>query len=170
MNKVKMLWMPLLLGALLISTLVGAAGARPEASPGFLDYGISAHHCIPVDDTDDWKFAQGYVECSSGYCNFVCPIKPPHQGTIRARRLSLYAYDPGGGRVCIGLVKVVPKAGTSVERLGVPCTDNSTTDPARYVYSPKNFKVLATDDLYVWVSFSGSLQKVYGFKLVYEAL
>lgn len=87
MKKVKKLWMPLLLGVLLMAALVGVAGARPnarpEASPALQDHMISAHHCIGEDDTEDYEFFGNYLECDAlMWCNFVCPINLSNQGPL----------------------------------------------------------------------------------------
>jgi hypothetical protein len=174
MKEVKRLWMPLLLGVLLISTLVGVAGARPnarpEASPALVDYMFSAHHCIPREDTTDLKFWDRYVECESGTCDLVCPIKPPHEGLIRVQRLAMYAYDNTAGSVCITLRHLYPKTGTVVHRLLNQCTTDNAANPQTYAYNPANFKVSVLQDLYVWARVGSSGEQLYGFKLKYEPL
>jgi hypothetical protein len=168
MKKLKMLWMPVLLGALLMSTLVGVAAARPnarpEASPALVDYMFSAHRCFSTDPTYDPHYVAMHLECDSGICHFVCPIKPPHEGLIRVQRLALYAFDNLSGDVCIDLRHVYPKTGIN------QCTANSATDPQVISYNPANFKVSVLQDLIAWVSIDSNGQKLYGFKLKYEPL
>lgn len=157
-----------------MATLVGVAAARPtarpEGSPALLNHVISAHHCIPIDGDYDWAIVEDHLECPAPPCNFVCAINPPHQGVIRAQRLAMYAYDHAGGRVCTNLVQVYPRGGTWTSRLGVECTTNNAADPRVYAYNPANFLVQESTDLYVWVSVTGNLLKVYGFQLRYEPL
>jgi hypothetical protein len=177
MKKVKKLWMPLVLGVLLMAALVGVAGARPnarpEASPALQDHMISAHHCIPDNNFGvvAHMFFNEYATCTTGGCAYMCPIKP-EQGLIRAQRLALYVYDNGAGDVCIWLVHVYPKNGFNgyVQRLVHQCTTNSAADPQVYAYNPANFKVSELQDLYVWVQFTGITQRLYGLKLKYEPL
>jgi hypothetical protein len=174
MKKLKMLWMPVLLGALLMATLVGVASARPnarpEASPALVDYMFSAHHCIPEQQNTDHEFARSHVHCHAWACEVICPIKPPYQGLIRVQRLAMYAYDNGANDVCINLNHVYPKSGSFVNRLTNQCTSDNVADPQIISYNPANFKVSVLQDVYVWVTISGSTQRLYGFKLKYEPL
>jgi hypothetical protein len=175
MKKLKMLWMPVLLGALLMATLVGVAGARPnakpEASPALVDYMFSAHHCIPEQDYD-WDFGAMFLTSLTGESRFVCPIKPPHQGLIRVQRLALYAYDndaTAGEKLCVKLVQTYPKAATFVERLSLQCTTDNAADPAVYAYNPANFKVSVVQDIYAYTTVTPG-ERLYGLKLKYEPL
>jgi hypothetical protein len=174
MRNVKRLWMPLLLGALLIATLVGVAGARPnarpEASPQLVNWMISAHHCIPRDDTTDWDILPQYAECESAACTFYCPIKPPHEGVIRVQRLAMYVFDNTVGNICISLAQVYPKSATYVYRLSSACTGDSAADPWVLSYNPANFKVSVLQDIHVSVALPSNGQRLYGFKLKYEPL
>jgi hypothetical protein len=176
MKKVKKLWMPLLLGVLLMSTLVGVAGARPnarpEASPALVDYMFSAKHCNPPSDQTQWRSTATSIMCNNpaGSCGFNCPIKPPHQGVIRVQRLAMYAYDNSAGYVCIWLRHMYPKTATFVDRLTNQCTSDNAADPQTYAYNPANFKVSPLQDLIVWVSMANTFAELYGFKLKYEPL
>jgi hypothetical protein len=174
MKKVKRLWMPLLLGALLMATLAGVAGARPnarpEASPALVDHMFSAQHCVPYYNLAAWIFQAPYVACPTAPCGFACPVKPPHEGLIRVQRLAMYVYDNGANDVCISLQHAYPKTGTYVSRLINQCTTDNAADPQVISYNPANFKVSQLQDLYVGVVFSGTTQKLYGFKVKYEPL
>jgi hypothetical protein len=175
MKKLKMLWMPVLLGALLMATLVGVASARPnarpEASPALVDYMFGPYNCISM-----WAQPVAYAEdsmgCGSGTCGFVCPMKPPHEGLIRVQRLAMYAYDNDGTATGIAIVLFhqYPKTGTFATRLGPASTSDSPADPQVYAYNPANFKVSVLQDIYITVSIPSSGQKLYGFKLKYEPL
>jgi hypothetical protein len=175
MKRMKRLCMPVLLGVLLMATLVGVAGARPnarpEASPQLQNYTISAHHCIPVSDTTDFALGYEHVQCNSTVCALSCPIKPPtEKGMIRAQRLAMWAYDNAAGDVCIYLIHLYPKTSYYVFRLYNECSTDSANDPQVYAYNPANFKVSPTQDLHVSLEISGSGQKLYAFKLRYEPL
>jgi hypothetical protein len=175
MQKVKMLWMPVLLGALLMAMLVGVAGARPnarpEASPALVDYMFGANRCTQRFDGNDWFYTQGYIQCNTPNCAFVCPMKPPHEGLIRVQRLAMYAYDDlNVDGVCIWLTQVYPKTGSYWHRLGHLCTADSSADPQVCAYNPANFKVSVLQDVHVYVRFWGTTPKLYGFKLKYEPL
>jgi hypothetical protein len=173
MKKLKMLWMPVLLGTLLTVTLVGVAGARPnarpEASPALVDYMFSAHHCIPWDDTTNWSYGANGLVCDAATCLFACPIKPPHEGLIRVQRLAMYAGDKGAGGVCLYLTQAYPKTAGWVCRL-TGCTTDNPADVQVCAFNPANFKVSVLQDIYVRVTISGTAPCLYGFKLKYEPL
>lgn len=174
MKEVRKLWIPVLLGTSLMTTLVGVAGARPnarpEASPQLRNHMISAHHCMPMNNTTDWEYLPSRLQCNTAACDFFCPINPPHEGLIRVQRLAMYVFDNGTGKVCIWLEHVYPKTGTNVERLTNQCTTDNGAVPQVYSYNPANFKVSELQDLCTYVWFSGTTQKVYGLKLRYEPL
>jgi hypothetical protein len=176
MKKVTRLWMPVLLGVLLTVTLVGVAGARPnarpEASPQLQDHMISPHHCIPDNvNTMDWDLNPTYLSCGTvGPCDFWCPVKPPHEGLIRVQRLAVYAYDNFVGTVCIWLGHVYPKTATEVDRLANQCTSDNASDPQVVSYNPANFKVSQLQDVYVRVQVGSVFQRLYGLKVKYEPL
>ncbi len=176
MKSVKMLWIPVLLGTLLMATFAGVAGARPnarpEASPALVDYMFTAHHCIPSYNlgTVRHDFLNDSLRCLTATCSFACPIKPPHEGLIRVQRIAMYAYDNGALDVCIDVRHVYPKTGLCITRLAWQCTANSANDPEVLAMNPANFKVSVLQDLYVWVKFNGTTQKLYGFKVKYEPL
>jgi hypothetical protein len=163
MKRINLL-LPLLLGALLTSTLVGVAGARPnarpEASPNLQNYMFSTHHCTVVCDSYAFRFTHIGIQCDNPICEFICPIKPPHEGLIRVQRLAL----------CIWLWKVHPKDGSSVMVIGNWCSSDDPADPKAYPLNLPNFKVSVLQDISVWVYFSGITQRLYGFKVRYEPL
>jgi hypothetical protein len=174
MKKAKKLWMPLLVGALLMATLVGVAGARPnarpEASPQLVDYMFSAYHCVPDTSHEWWVYDNWSLHCDVPPCWHFCPVRPPHEGVIRVQRLAMYVYDNGKNDVCIWLRQHYPKTATYVNRLSARCTTDNPADPQVYAYNPANFKVSQLQDLYVAVDFSGTTQRLYGFKVKYEPL
>jgi hypothetical protein len=173
MRKLRRLWMPVLLGALLMATVVGVTGARPDArpepSPQLQNHMIDAHHCIPVGDTDP-DFHLTALECNTGDCFFMCPIKPPHEGLISVRRLAFYAYDNNDGEVCISLWHTYPKTASIERRLAPQCTTNSAADPQEISYNLANFKVSQLQDLFVALTVNYNGQRFYGAKLRYEPL
>jgi hypothetical protein len=175
MKKLKMMWIPVLLGTLLMATLAGVAGARPnarpEASPALVNYMFSAFNCIP-EGTPTVGYGANFIACMSGTCAFVCPIKPPHEGLIRVQRLAMYAYDNDGtpAGIYVTLFHEYPKTGGAMMRLGPVCTTDSTADPEVHAYNPANFKVSVLQDIHLIVSIPTSGQKLHGFKLKYEPL
>ncbi len=174
MKKVKKWWMPLLLGALLMAILVGVVWARPNARPlavNWVNHTVSAYHCIPMRQNVDWAYGSEDLHCSSGgSCSFVCPIRPPHEGSVRIQRLVMYAYDNASGNVCIVLREHQTTTGNAVLRLDVACTSDSANNPETYTYDHDNFTVSRKEDLVVYVSMADAGQKLYGFKIRYVPL
>ena len=174
MKEMKKWWMPLLLGALLMAILVGVAGARPNARPlavAWRNHTVSAHHCTPMHDDTDWAYGSEDLHCSSGgSCSFVCPIRPPHEGSVRIQRLTMYAYDNGTGEVCVSLREHRTTTGNVVLRLASSCTSDSANDPETYSYDHPNFTVSRKEDVYVFVRMNSPGQKLYGFKIRYVPL
>jgi hypothetical protein len=165
--------MPLLLGALLMAILVGVAGARPSAKPlaaAWMNHTVSAHHCIPRWDYVNWAYDEDDLHCDTATCQFYCPIRPPHEGSVRIQRLVMYAFDNAGGPVCIVLREHRTTTGNAVNRLAWTCTDDSANDPETYSYDHRNFTVSRTEDVYVYVAMDSTGQKLYGFKIRYVPL
>jgi hypothetical protein len=179
MKRINLL-LPLLLGALLTSTLVGVAGARPnarpEASPALKNHMISAHHCILTDNFANFATTATSVTClvAPPACTFVCPIKPPHEGVVRVQRIAMYAFDNDGApppsSVCMFLEHVYPKTASNVTRVVNLCTANSPAMPQVVTANPANFKVSVLQDLYVAVTLGGPGLQLYGLKVKYEPL
>jgi hypothetical protein len=137
MQKIKRLWMPVLLGGLLMGTVVGVAGARPDARPleqGWMVITIPPDHCYP--DADGCNFDQewGYVETDSGSCTFRCPVTFPAAGeqalgAVNVKRFTMYAYDSdGGAQACGELGSKYPPSIGAVS-MSVGCTVDSAADP-----------------------------------------
>jgi len=173
MKKVKKSRIAVLVGALLMATVVGVVWARPDGRPraaAWVNHTVSAYHCIPLRDTVDWKYDPEGLRCDSGWCEFYCPIRPPHEGSVRIQRLIMYAYDNAGGQVCIMLREHQTTTGNSVVRLDTRCTTNSANDPETYMYDHDNFTVSRKEDVYVQVGIADTGQRVYGFKVRYVPL
>ena len=173
MKKGKKWWMPLLSGGLLMAILVGVAGARPNARPlaaNWVNHTVSAYHCIPVSHNWNWWYNGFYLSCLSGTCNFYCPIRPPHEGSVRIQRLTMYAFDNGGGDVRIYLREHQTTTGSAVTRLSLSITSDSATHPETYSYDHPNFTVSRKEDLIVYVEMDSGGQKLYGFKIRYVPL
>jgi hypothetical protein len=126
MKKIRTLWIPVLLGMLLMATLVGVASARPGARPqqqAWRVLTIPAAICAPDDDTHDWSSSVAHLQCDVGSCSFHCAVDFPAAGeqavgAINVRRLTVYAYDnnAGAGRfVRVKLHKYYPPTTSWVE-------------------------------------------------------
>jgi hypothetical protein len=138
MRRINRLWIPVLLGVVLIATLVGAASARPNARPLAQPWrvlAISSRDCIPTDDADDWEHHDRHLECGAATCAFVCPVVFPAAGeqavgAVNVKRLTVYIYDNAGGVAPnVYLDKTYPLNGSVTEMAKVQTTDASATDP-----------------------------------------
>ena len=173
MKRLKKWWKPMLLGMVLAAILFGVAGARPNARPlavAWVNHTVSAYHCIPGADTVEWEYNQTKLQCNAAVCYFYCPLRPPHEGSVRIQRLVMYAFDDAPGNVCINLREHQTTTGNAVDRLAWSCTSNSENDPETYSYDHDNFTVSRKEDLYVYVTMNSAAQELYGFKIRYVPL
>ena len=123
MKKAKKWWIPLLLGAMIMATLVGVVWARPKSHHGGSHYKIiipgSAFH--PNYDGMNWYAGYGNVHMDSGYGEFTAAVPmPPGKKTVQ--KVTLYVEDNNASL----------KACVSLERLKV----DSTSRTMAYVCSP----------------------------------
>jgi hypothetical protein len=103
MRRLRGLCMPVLVGLLLISTVVGVAGARPTARPEQQAWRVLAIHpdaCVPTTDDEDYTRAGTEVHCDDALlgCTFVCAIDFPAAGeqavgAVNVKRVTMYTYD-----------------------------------------------------------------------------
>jgi hypothetical protein len=123
MKRIKRLWIPLLLGLILMTALVGVASARPDAGPreqAWRVLTIPSTVCIPHKDSDTWSHGVNRVECPSGVCVFFCAVDFPAAGeqavgAVNVKRVTMYAYDNGLGDAEVILFKSYPITGASVQ-------------------------------------------------------
>jgi hypothetical protein len=122
MKSIKKLWMPVLLGLLLVATMVGVASARPDARPlgqawRVLTVGVDA--CIPEDSTINWDIDGYQLSCTSGVCQFHCPANFPAAGeqavgAVNVKRFTMYVFDNDNNlnaQVDASLLKSYPPTG-----------------------------------------------------------
>jgi hypothetical protein len=179
MRKSKMLWVPVLLGVLLVATVVGVANARPNARPleqPWRVLTVGSHACIPADDVANWDHWDRYVECDSGWCWFVCPLNFPAAGeqavgAINVKRLTMYVYDyDGTGQDTeVWLEKTYPVNASVLDMAHVGTLGSSTTDPQVLIDTTiAGNPVYRTQSPYRFLGIEAStLIKVYGFFVHY---
>jgi hypothetical protein len=137
MRKLKMLWMPVLLGVLLVVTLIGVANARPNARPleqAWRVLTVPASTCISEQDTYGWAIngPSERLTCKTTWCAFTCPVHFPAAGeqavgAVNVKRLTLYAHDDttGGYNFVSGeLRKTYPPTGGGVHMANVGTVDS----------------------------------------------
>jgi hypothetical protein len=140
MPRIKRLWMPVLLGVILVAALVGAASAKPNARPqqqAWRVLTIPAATCDPDDDSNDWSASVANLQCDVGWCDFYCAVDFPAAGeqavgAINVRRVTMYAYDNNigaGDYARVRLHKTYPPSAGAVEMAVAFTGDASTDDP-----------------------------------------
>jgi hypothetical protein len=142
MKELKRLWIPLLLGAVLMATLVGVASARPSARPlqqPWRVLTVPVQNCDPQEETVDYRHQSDCLLCEAGACLFFCSLDFPAAGeqavgAVNVKRLTLYAYDNdtgGGDWVSASLYKSYgPSAGgNTVMATASTMGSDSTADP-----------------------------------------
>jgi hypothetical protein len=104
MEKAKKLWIPVLLGVLLITLMVGVAGAgENNRSSGAL--GPTAYITVPAaafspsqDEVEWYNYGQWIRNDSlSDYRFYAGPIVFPHAGKVQITQIVLVAYDNNSG-------------------------------------------------------------------------
>ncbi len=176
MKAVKRWWVVVFLGTLLVAALVGVALARPDAvgdaAGTTMVVTVPSAACIPATDTTDWYHSPNYLECSSGYCYFVCPFDFPIEGgqqavSARVKRITAYVYDNlGAEAVVVYLNKTDPGTGTAWVMAQVNSTNSTAIQALSTTTITKN-PVLQKHATLLYVYFSSPGLKVYGFRIFY---
>jgi hypothetical protein len=178
MRRIKRLWIPVLLGAVLIATLVGVAGARPNARPLAQPWrvlAVPAHACIPRDEAEDYLYQAGYLVCETGSCAFVCPMDFPAAGeqavgAINVKRLTAYVLDGDGSasNVMTYLRKTYPMGGNSWQTMATASSIDGPSDPQTAMdTSIDNNPIYRSQAPYVWVSLLTANLRLYGLYIHY---
>jgi hypothetical protein len=144
MKEVKKYWMVVLLGAVLMSTLVGVAGARPNDRPMAAisrRITIPAGHFIPHGD-DDLDLNAGLnirSESAVAATYFVAPVVFPTGQSVVVESMTIYLYDSNSSDdICLTLYKTDPTAGGEVSMAYACSTGSSGTDPRSFTDSSIN--------------------------------
>jgi hypothetical protein len=177
-KRLKSLWMPALLGVLLMTSLVGAAVARPNARPleqAWRVLSIPALVCIPHDEGDDYRFLGTHLYCQAPDCDFACEIDFPAAGeqavgAISVKRVTMYAYDNAVGLVQFSLLKTYAPMGVSQQMAWAMTSDLANDPQAAMDTSVVNNPVYRTQAPVLWLSVGNTTGKVYGFHVHYTWL
>jgi hypothetical protein len=180
MKRIKALWLPLLLGVLLMATVVGVAGAKPDARPqqqGWRVLTVSPADCVSRDDLHAWWHSTTYLECweSGATCAHLCAVNFPAAGeqavgAVNVKRLTMFAYDNNGGSdIDANLYKLYPPTGGSVMMASVATTGTSAADPQGGVMDTSivGNPVYRTQGPYIWVHLSCCNIELKGFFIHY---
>jgi hypothetical protein len=176
MKTIKRLWIPILLGVLLIATAVGVASASPNARPleqGWRVLTVPAGACVPDEKADDWDHVLSYIKCVSGFsCQFFCPLDFPAAGeqavgAVNVKRVTLYAYDTGGAYVQAWLYKMYPPTGGTSTMAWVTATASANDPEASMDTSIDSNPVYRSQAPYIELTVTTGIYKAYGFYIHY---
>jgi len=134
MKKVKNWWMPVLFGALLMATLVGAAGARPQAASRTHMINVPPSSFVPEDDAVQYTNDGYYLRIDSGgnHC-FLATVRFPTKKEVTVEKVRLYAYDENATEdVRLWLMRENPATGNEVIMSEVHSLGFSATDPRSF--------------------------------------
>jgi hypothetical protein len=137
MKKARKLWVPVLLGVLLIALMVGVAGAgtsnRPSGALGPTAYiTVPGAAFNPSQDEVEWYNYGQWIrnDSLSDYRFYAGPIVFPYAGTVQIKQVVLVAYDNNPGtnaEACATLYKNAFMTGAEQAMASV-CSTGS--DPA----------------------------------------
>ena len=179
MKLMKKLWIPLLLGLLLMATVVGLANARPNARPlgqARRVLAVPTGACIPRRSSESWMHFAHYVQCDSGMCEFICAVNFPAAGeqavgAVNVKRLTMYAYDNNSGAgedAKAWLHKAYAPTGGLATMANVTTSGTSAADPEVLTDTTiNNNPVYRTQGPVLWLDIGGTSIKVYGFFVHY---
>jgi hypothetical protein len=177
MKRTKRLFIPVVLGVVLIAAVVGVASARPDARPLAQPWRVLTvppHTCNPRVEDIDYNYYQGYLECNTATCAFVCPLDFPAAGeqavgAVNVKRVTAYVLDNDGtaSHVRVYFRKIYPVTGGALNMADFQSTE-STDDPQVVMdTSIDNNPVYRSQAPYVWVVLNAVGHHAYGFYIHY---
>ena len=179
MNRLQNAWRPLLLGLVLLSVLVGVAGAVPTDQPNALSTRrqimISAADFYPASDNMDYMnygyYLLSYADAS--YTTFLAPIDFPYSLWVTLDKVELFAFDNNSaGRVLAQIYLTKPSSGSN-QLIAQIDTGGATADPA----DPRTWQTTAispnvknpANDLHVYLQITDNdALKLYGVRIWYR--
>jgi hypothetical protein len=177
MEKARKLWIPVLLGVLLIAFVVGVAGARGHnRTSGAL--GPTAYITIPgaafnpKSDGADWYNTGKYIRNMSANDDlfYAGPIVFPHAGAVQITEFALLAYDNSGLDGCAHLHKSRFMTG-AYERMAYVCSTGSLPGVRRF--STSTISAPQVNPQYAGCSVSLALEgaadvRIYAVRIAYR--
>ena len=179
MNRLQNAWRPLLLGLVLMSVLVGVAGAVPTDQPSALSSQrqlvISAADFYPRNDDQDYDNNGNYLSSNANLSDqvFLAPVDFPAPNWVTLDKVELFAYDNNNaGDIIATIYLSKPSQGSEqyIATLDTGFAFADATDPRTWqttAISP-NVKNPA-NDLYVWLTITDNdALDVYGVRIWYR--
>jgi hypothetical protein len=172
MGQLKKCWIVLLLGAVLMATLMGVAGARPMGA-------ISRRITVPAGhfiahDNNDLYYNGGYQVYSKndGITEiFTAPVVFPTGQSVVVESITLYLYDENASdEACVTLYRTDPTAGDQVSMAAVCSTGSSSTNPRSFTdISISNNPLKHGKGVYLWLTIEDNTNlDVYGVRIQYH--
>jgi hypothetical protein len=165
------LWVPVL-AALLVATLVGPAGgavtaAEPRATVGTIT--IPAGAFIPTRDDWDFSNAGDALWLDSGTtAAFTAPLFFPVP-EVTIRKITLYAYDNGGGDICVGIYRTTPATGGE-QAMSTACSVGASDSVRAFTattFAHRRITGAYGPYLYLPLTPAYAQYRVYGVKITY---
>jgi hypothetical protein len=128
MKKVKKYWLVLLLGGLLMATLVGVAGARPNERPMAAvsrRITISPASFDPEDDHVEWNNTGGVLSSDTvdAEVTFFADVIFPTGQAVTVESVTFWAYDNNcTNNICLKLYRDDPTGGARSQMASVCST------------------------------------------------
>jgi hypothetical protein len=178
MKKLMKLSIPLLLGVLLMTVLVGVAAARPNARPveqAWRVLAVPAHACVPDSPAEDYVYTESSVRCITADCYLSCPIYFPAAGeqavgAVNVKRVTMFAFDNTGGtgdtvRFCLS--NTYPPTDGEVE-MAMGSTTDSADSPQTVMDTSIDYNpIYRTQAPVIWILMEHDTFWVSGFHVHY---
>jgi hypothetical protein len=176
MKQMKRLRAPLLSGVLLMATLAGVAGARPDARPqeqAWRVLTVPPAACTPVDYLDSWYLPGDSLKSTVGDASFLCAVNFPAAGeqavgAVNVKRVTMYAFDmSAGGDNAVELrIMYAPTGGQQL--MAYAHTIVSPDDPQQVMDTTiEHNPVYRTHGPYLFVYVDNPNDRVYGVFIHY---
>jgi hypothetical protein len=178
MKRTKRLFIPVVLGVVLIAAVVGVASARPDARPLAQPWRVltvPAHACTARSDNTDYQFMAGYVECQSGTCDIICPMEFPAAGeqavgAINVKRFTMYVRDndgDAGDNIVAYLRKTYPMGGAYQEMAQASSVESASVPQVVMDTSIENNPIYRSQAAYAWFRLETGTLRLYGSYIHY---
>jgi hypothetical protein len=176
MKQIKRLWIPVLLGVLLMAVLVGVASARPNVRPreqAWRVLTVPPSACTALDPSVDYAHGGIRVHCNSGSCHLLCPVYFPAAGeqavgAVNVKRVTMYALDNFPLQdLEFWLFKMYPPTFGNVIMAYAKALDVVTNPQAVVAYAIISNPIYRVQAPYLWVHIGGPAPDVYGFFIHY---
>jgi len=179
MDRLHNAWKPMLLGLVLLSVLVGVAGAVPTDQPSALSTRrqllICAADFNPINNTTGYSNNGHVLQSSLDNTDqfFMAPVEFPYSLWVTIDRVELFAYDNNNtGRIQTWLYLSSPSSGTETDIASLD-TGFAYVDPAN---NPHTWQTTAispnvknpANDVYVYVDITDDSNLwLYGVRIFY---